>query len=85
MAGPLSWDYSLGHWVETDPATGDGAFSSAGAFGFYPWLDKGKTWWGVLARRSSANDERPARDSAACGAQIRAAWARGNAPVSAAR
>ncbi len=85
VAGPLSWDYSLGHWVETDPATGDGAFSSAGAFGFYPWLDKGKTWWGVLARRSSANDERPARDSAACGAQIRAAWARGNAPVSAAR
>ena len=83
VAGLLSWDYSLGHWVETDPTTGDGAFSSAGAFGFYPWMDKDRIWWGVLARRSSRNDERPTRDSAACGAQIRAAWARGNAPVAA--
>ena len=31
-----SWSYSLGHWVETDPAVGDGAFSSAGAFALLP-------------------------------------------------
>lgn len=38
-----SWHYSLGHWVEDDPAVGDGAFSSAGAFGFYPWIDASKS------------------------------------------
>jgi len=27
----LSWSYSMGHWVETDPSSGDGSFSSAGA------------------------------------------------------
>ena len=31
-----SWHYSIGHWVEDDPNVGDGAFSSPGAFGFYP-------------------------------------------------
>jgi len=30
-----SWHYSLAHWVEDDPTTGDGAFSSPGAFGSY--------------------------------------------------
>jgi hypothetical protein len=34
-----SWHHSVGHWVEDDPAVGDGAFSSPGAFGFYPWVD----------------------------------------------
>ena len=29
---------------------GDGAFSSPGLFGFYPWIDAGKTYYGVLAR-----------------------------------
>jgi len=29
---------------------GDGAFSSPGAFGFYPWIDRTKTNYGVLAR-----------------------------------
>ena len=26
----------IGHWIEDDPVAGDGAFSSPGAFGFYP-------------------------------------------------
>ena len=47
-----SWHYSIGHWVEDDPAVGDGAFSSAGAFGFYPWIDASKTYYGVLAREA---------------------------------
>ena len=43
---------SIGHWVEDDPTLGDGAFSSAGAFGFYPWISQDRTTWGVLARFS---------------------------------
>ncbi len=70
-----SWHYSLGHWVEDDPAVGDGAFSSAGAFGFYPWIDAGKTWYGVLARRTDA--EGTGYASAQCGRLIRKAWATG--------
>lgn len=70
----LSWDYSLGHWVESDPVTGDGAYSSAGAFGFYPWIDKTKTYYGVLAREGKPGS---GDDSAACGGLIRKAWMTG--------
>jgi hypothetical protein len=65
-----SWHYSIGHWVEDDPAVGDGAFSSPGAFGFYPWIDRTKTNYGVLSR-SAANG---AIDSVYCGRLIRKAW-----------
>lgn len=80
-----SWHYSLGHWVEDDPAVGDGAFSSAGAFGFYPWIDAGKRWWGVLARFSAdgldSDDphQHPGAKSVYCGREIRAAWISGQA------
>ncbi|WP_395702121.1 hypothetical protein [Aquabacterium sp.] len=67
----LSWHYSIGHWVEDDPVTGDGAFSSAGAFGFYPWIDAGKSWYGIVARVSLFG---AGADSALCGAAIRKAW-----------
>ena len=70
-----SWHYSIGHWVEDDPAVGDGAFSSAGAFGFYPWIDSTKTWYGVLARVLPAQEEGYA--SAQCGRLIRKAWVTG--------
>jgi hypothetical protein len=66
-----SWHYALGHWVEDDPAQGDGAFSSAGAFGFYPWIDAGKTRYGIVAREASAG---AGTDSAHCGRLIRKAW-----------
>lgn len=72
----LSWDYSLGHWVESDPASGDGAYSSAGAFGFYPWIDKTKTYYGVLAREGKPGS---GDDSATCGGLIRKAWMTGRA------
>ena len=65
-----SWHYSIGHWVEDDPEVGDGAFSSPGAFGFYPWIDRTKTNYGVLAR-SAANG---AIESVYCGRLIRKAW-----------
>lgn len=70
----LSWNYSLGHWVESDPASGDGAFSSAGAFGFYPWIDKTKTFYGIVARKDSSGS---GHDSAVCGGLIRKAWMSG--------
>lgn len=66
-----SWHYAIGHWVEDDPVVGDGAFSSAGAFGFYPWIDATRTHYGVLARRDSAGG---GFDSMACGRLIRKAW-----------
>ncbi len=67
------WHYSVGHWVEDDPTVGDGAFSSPGAFGFYPWIDAGKTWYGVLATLNVGG----AIDSVRCGRLIRKAWLTG--------
>ena len=66
--------YSIGHWVEDDPAAGDGAFSSPGAFGFYPWISADKTWWGIVARSVMASDEQQGVASLKCGRRIRAAW-----------
>ncbi len=72
--------YSIGHWVEDDPGSGDGAFSSAGAFGFYPWISQDKATWGVLARFSPTLDGAKAgAASLMCGRQIRAAWVAGAA------
>ncbi|HSI50944.1 MAG TPA: hypothetical protein VLA61_21980 [Ideonella sp.] len=78
------WHYSLGHWVEDDPTVGDGAFSSPGRFGFYPWIDKSKTWYGVLARTDAVNvnsadpKKAPYNTSMQCGRKIRAAWVKGS-------
>jgi len=77
-----SYHYSIGHWVEDDPNNGDGAFSSAGAFGFYPWIDASKTWYGIVARKDDSDINDPDNPdsaghgfaSAQCGQQIRAAW-----------
>lgn len=67
-----SWHYSLAHWVEDDPTVGDGSFSSAGAFGFYPWIDSSKTYYGILARYSLASSAY--LQSVVCGRNIRKAW-----------
>jgi hypothetical protein len=69
-----SWHYSLAHWVEDDPLVGDGAFSSAGAFGFYPWIDASKTNYGIVARVAQSGS---GYASAQCGRLIRKAWATG--------
>ena len=71
--------YSIGHWIEDD-AEGDGAFSSAGAFGFYPWISRDQTTWGILARFAPAFGRAQAGvASLMCGRQIRAAWTSGAA------
>ena len=74
IGGSLSWHYSIGHWVEDDPASGDGSFSSAGAFGFYPWINADKTLYGIVARLSVAGG---GEASALCGVRIRKAWETG--------
>lgn len=72
-----NWQYSLGHWVDSDLAVGDGAFSSTGAFGFHPWIDASKTYYGVLARRTASPGT--GFESATCGRLLRRAWATGTA------
>ncbi|HEY2510608.1 MAG TPA: hypothetical protein VGI39_07125 [Polyangiaceae bacterium] len=74
---PKAWHYSYAHWVEDDPNGGDGAFSSPGAFGFYPWIDATKTYYGILARYSL--DAGAYYQSALCGALIRKAFTTGTA------
>jgi hypothetical protein len=72
------WNYSLGHWVEDDPTYGDHALSSAGADGFYPWIDKTLTYYGILARQAPQNaEEYEGFQSAQCGRLIRQAWVTG--------
>jgi len=71
--------YSLGHWVEDDPVKGDGAFGSAGAFGFYPWIDVSRTWYGLVVRRTNTSGEQDGVASMYCGRVIRKAWVTGAA------
>ncbi len=68
----MQWQYGLGHWIESDPRTGDGAFSSAGAFGFYPWIDASKRYYGVIARDEKSKGS--GASSAECGRQLRRAF-----------
>ena len=68
-----TWRYSLGHWVETNPRVGDGAFSSGGAFGFYPWVDASRTNYGIVARSVADGGQ----GSMLCGRLIRKAYATG--------
>ncbi|MFY9509691.1 MAG: hypothetical protein WAQ05_01785 [Rubrivivax sp.] len=80
-AMPEAWHYSLGHWIEDDPATTPAiniAYSSPGTFGFYPWIDASRSYYGILARQTEAfsgNDEGYA--SAKCGRVVRMAWMTG--------
>lgn len=69
-----SWHYSVGHWVEDDPEVGDGAFSSPGLFGFYPWIDAQRSTYGIVARSSHDG----AFSSVKCGRLIRKAWTTGS-------
>jgi hypothetical protein len=70
--------YSIAHWVEDDPTSGDGAFSSPGAFGFYPWIEANKHFYGVISRAAPANGTiQNGLQSSLCGHEIRAAWESG--------
>ncbi len=71
---PAAWHYSLNHWVE-DSGDDDGAFSSPGAFGFYPWISADKQWYGILAREDRMPNA--AKESVYCGVKLRRAWMTG--------
>ena len=71
-----NWMYSMGHWVDADPVVGDGSFSSTGAFGFHPWIDAGKTSYGIIARRTA--EPGSGFESSTCGRLLRKAWANGS-------
>ncbi len=83
MPGSVSWEYSITHWIEDDPTTGDGSFSSPGKSGFYPWVDATKTYYGIVARYDTAGASStdpttsPFYLSAVCGAAIRTAFMTG--------
>ncbi len=66
------WHYSLNHWIEDDPSTGDGSFSSPGLMGFYPWISADKKTYGILARQKLSGSAY--WDSVECGREIRKAW-----------
>ena len=75
----LYWNYSLGHWVESDPdhpdaENGDGSFSGGGSRGFYPWVDSSKQWYGIVARDAQRSLVEEGWNSYRCGARIRLAW-----------
>lgn len=76
---PEAWHYSLGHWVEDDPkANGDGSFSSPGAYGYYPWIDATKTYYGLVSRSvPNGTGLEEGYQSAQCGRLIRAAFLTG--------
>lgn len=64
--------YSMGHWVENDF---DGAFSSVGAMGFYPWISQSKNYWGILARKDDVVAGKDnSLESVECGQEIRKAF-----------
>lgn len=72
------WHYSIAHWVEDDPTRGDGAFSSPGAFGFYPWIESNKKFYGVISRYAAATGAiQNGLASSLCGHELRAAWETG--------
>jgi hypothetical protein len=73
---PENMMYSIGHWVETDPVTnGDGAFSSAGAKGVYPWIDVSKTYYGIIMRVAPKGGQ--GYNSLLCGRLLRRAYITG--------
>ena len=80
----VSWHYSITHWIEDDPTSGDGAYSSPGKFGFYPWIDASKTYYGIVARYDAAisinKSDTPYYKSVLCGEAIRKAFMLGTAP-----
>lgn len=68
---PAGWEYSYGHWVEAQ----EGALSCPGRFGFYPWIDKTKSYYGIVGRKSLSEDAYQA--SVECGQKIRRAFMSG--------
>jgi CubicO group peptidase (beta-lactamase class C family) len=85
-----NFHYGLGHWIEDDASQMPAmpgvttanyfAYSSAGTFGFYPWVSTDRTLYGIVARQvgSTATIGTGAGyNSLQCGRLIRLAWTTG--------
>ena len=81
--GTVPWHYSFNYWIEdsatsgelpngTTVAPGDGAYSSPGAYGFYPWITADVSSYGLVARRSLLGTAYQV--SLVCGQAIRYAY-----------
>ena len=63
---PRNRDYSLGHWVEKNPATGETeAFSMAGKSGIYVWISGDRKYYGYMIPRDDGINR--SMDGIACG------------------
>ena len=76
------WQYSIGHWVETDDTRGRGAFSAFSLEGYYVWISGDKKNYGIVAPlRADTRVKNSAKDTyiAAidCGRAIREAFRTG--------
>lgn len=79
--GSVDFHYSLHHWIEDNTggtlsngktlSVGDGAHSSPGAFGFYPWITADEQFYGIVATEGEAGEF---NDTIPCGRAIRAAF-----------
>ena len=77
--GTADLHYSYYHWIEDHTggvlpngsplSAGDGAFSSPGALGMYPWISANKRRYGIVS-----TDTSNAQDSYVCGKAIRDAY-----------
>ncbi|MCP5432747.1 MAG: hypothetical protein H6923_05695 [Alphaproteobacteria bacterium] len=80
--GSVNMHYTLNHWIEDQtsgtlphgktPGTGDGAFSSPGGLGFYPWITSDLDYYGIVSREDDTAGSY--EDSLICGQAIRAAF-----------
>lgn len=82
-AGTVAWSYGYHYWIEDNAVAGtfpngsvvgpgDGAYSSAGAYGFYPWISADKGLYGIVSRRALLGTAYQA--SGTCGQAIRYAY-----------
>ena len=77
---PENWRYGLGIWHETsllpDAAqAGDGAWSGVGSSGYYAWIDRTLTYYGIFAVNSGAGT---GFNTAECGRLVRTAFFTGS-------
>lgn len=73
---PRNRDYSLGHWVEKNPTTGEvEAFSMAGKSGIYAWITADRKYYGYMIPHD--NGANRSMDGISCGRAMYRAVIRG--------
>lgn len=78
--GELPVHYGLGHWIEREPVNGTitvTGHSSPGKFGFYPWVNAGRSQYMLLARARNDSTSFEGQMSRECAHRIRVAYVMG--------